>query len=138
MKLSDFEKEGGGYEYEGAYYEEVEDLLQVGIFGFCACGTAETNLYYILGGLELIADRGPDPFKDRPAWDAWYADYTAREKAHYGTEGARWFFKYWADKENLTEHGSNVSSAWLDEKGHQWLELLREWHALPESSDSGT
>jgi hypothetical protein len=119
MKASDT------YEVDGVSYETEEDFIQTGILGFCGCGRPEENLLYILGGLEVINDKGPiDPL----AWDAWWELHKERVRTHFGNEDAAYFFYYWADKNRLTEHGGSVPG-WLDEKGSRLLALLRQWKA---------
>lgn len=119
----------GGYEYDGCWHESAESVIQVGLLGFCGCGNPDVNLAYILVGLELIDEKCPDAFKDREAWNVWYTDHTARERAHFGSDAARNFFYYWCDERRLTEHGGSIPG-WLDEKGRELLAALSEWAAM--------
>ena len=112
-------------------YFSHEDCLQIGLFNSCSCGMPEENLRYILGGLELIADRGPDthgPKANKEAFDIWWDTHQAAVLKHHGSQGAAYFFYYWADNLNLTEHGGAVPG-WLTEKGQIVLELLRAWNS---------
>ena len=112
-------------------YASHADCLQIGLFDCCGCGMPEENLEYILGGLELIADRGPElhgPSADQEAWDKWWAQHRDWVVQHHGSMKAAYFFYYWADNLNLTEHGGSVPG-WLTEKGNIVLELLRSWNS---------
>ena len=103
--------------------------LQIGIFDCCACGMPEENLEYILGALELIADRGPEsnkPFDKYSEWSLWWIQHKKDTIAHHGSEKAAYFFYYWADNQKLTEHGGSVPGR-LTAKGEEVLKLLKEW-----------
>lgn len=123
MTLDDYKKDDG-YEYDGCFYQNADDLLQTGMFGFCGCGRPSENLLYVLGGLELIDE--PSPNGTREQFNAWWTGYHERVLKHFGSDEAAYFFYYWADKEELTEHGGGVPG-WLGEKGRNILMMLREW-----------
>lgn len=126
MKLDKYKTADGRYLYEGCSYEDILDLLQVGILGFCACGNPDDNLVYVLGALELISEDRPNFGASMDEWSKWSAAHKARELSHFGSEEAASFFYYWADKEGLTEHGGSIPG-WLDESGVELLANLREW-----------
>lgn len=112
--------EDGGYtQVDGTWHESLGELLQVGLLNFCACGDPETNLYYIMRGLELLAGRFLIPGNE---WDRW----RRMESEHFKSREAAAFFYYWLDSEDLTEHGS-VLPGWLSPTGEQLLSNLREW-----------
>lgn len=121
MKFADFKKEGGFEDAEGCWHDDADSLLQTGIFKFCGCGRPEDNLDYILGGLELIAEKPPQGYD---AFSAWFDKHQERVRAHFGSMKAAYFFYYWADKEDLTEHGGSVPG-WLTDKGHDLMLMLR-------------
>lgn len=116
-------------------YQSHTDCLQIGIFDCCGCGMPEENLAYIRAGLELIADRGPESFgrsADREAWNKWWDEHEIAGLKLHGSQGAAYFFYYWADNLKLTEHGGSVPG-WLTDKGNAVLELLRAWKPEKES-----
>lgn len=119
-------------------------------FNFCACGCPEENLEYIRGGLLLIdRDKTPEGKAEldaalaapRPAsgvghspeWSAYCADLRRREREYFGSEKACWFFLYWADSQDLTEHGGGVGASWLTEKGRKLIADIAE--ALAENDE---
>lgn len=121
--LKEYEK-GDGYEDDqGCFHEFAEDLLQAGILEFCSCGCPEESLLYVMRGLELINERGPE---DRTEWVDWFKGHQLRTHEHFKTRGAEYFFYYWCDKEELTEHGGSVPG-WLTEKGAALLSLLQDF-----------
>lgn len=128
--LADYAVPAGGYMDEhGRCHKTATDLLHVGVLGFCDCGKPDENLRYILRGLALIDEKGPDP-KDPAAWNAWYDDYKARERDLFGSYAGALFFAYWATAQDLAEHGGNVGASWLTGEGKRVLGLLQEWNAL--------
>jgi hypothetical protein len=107
------------------------DLIQDFVLNFCCCGNAEASLMYVLGGLELIDILKEELWniKDQAKRDEWWKDYNVKQDLHFGSAGARYFFYYWLDHEGLTEHGGSVPG-WLDARGENLLEILREWKQL--------
>lgn len=122
MRFEDFKKDNGFEDADGCWHDDADSLLQTGILKFCACGCPEDNLDYILGGLELIAEKVPEG--DRAAFVAWWEQHQTRVRTHFGSDGAAYFFYYWADKEGFTEHGGSVPG-WLTDKGTDLLLMLR-------------
>jgi len=120
MYIDKFKKDGGYYSEDGCFYESSEDFIQCEILGFCGCGNPECNLEFIMNGLKYINDPQPE---DRSKFDEWIEDGMKL----FGSEGAKYFFFYWADKEGLAEHGGSVPG-WLTEKGAQLLSDLKEIH----------
>ena len=110
---------------DGCCHDDPGDLLQTALLRFCGCGSPEDNLIYVLGGMTLAEEKGPDGYE---AFSAWWHDKEKREIAHFGSEAAARFFHYWLDKEHLTEHGSALPG-WLSKRGKSLLVLLREWKA---------
>ena len=98
--------------------ETVDDLQEK--LGFCNCGTPDDNIQYIRDGLRLIGSRHPDGAD----WDTWYAAHIKAETELHGTDGAIWFFKYWADKQGYTDHGSSVNASSLSTDGEEFLARL--------------
>jgi hypothetical protein len=130
MTLAQYIKDEG-FEYEECYYENSEDLLHTGFLGFCGCGNPADSLNYILGGLQLIAEEQPDGV----GWIDWFHDRNTRSLKYFGSEQARLFFYYWADKEKLTEHGGCVPG-WLTAKGEELLALIAEWKVTESENDA--
>ncbi len=102
---------------------EIE-RMQESVLGFCACGMPDENLAYVRDGLAHIAEDGPNPQGDSAAWEAWLREHRERGAQLFGNERAERFFYYWADKEELSEHGGCVPG-WLTEKGLAMLADLR-------------
>lgn len=121
--LAEYETDGCLRGDDGCFHDSHEGLLQAGILGFCCCGAPEESLLYVLRGLELIDEKSPGLDGD---FDAWWGGHKARLDTHFKTEGAMYFFWYWADKEGFSEHGGSVPGG-LTKKGENFLSLLREW-----------
>jgi hypothetical protein len=85
-------------------------------FGFCGCSTQEEALAFMRKGLAHIKFR-----RDADDDEAIEQD----EMAVFGSQGAATFFYYWADTQNLIDHGSAVPG-WLDYKGELLLSRLNE------------
>jgi len=131
MTLADYQKPDGGYRFGGGHYDTATDLIQTGMLKFCACGAPEQNLLYVLGGLELIDEDRPDG--TLAEFHKWCKKWEKRRQVHFGSEAAADFFFYWADSQELTEHGSSVPG-WLTNKGKELMTLLREWKEMPDEA----
>ena len=118
--LKEYEKDDGYEDDKGCFHEFAEDLLQVGILGFCCCGRPFESLSYIRMGLELIDE------KEVGYFHVWWDGHKKRLVDHFKTDAAMYFFYYWCDKEELTEHGGSVPG-WLTEKGASLLSLLQDF-----------
>ncbi len=121
MYIDKYKKEDGYYNDDGVFYESAEDFYQVEIFGFCGCGLPDENLEYIHDGLTHINDERPEGAKH----DEWYKKWVEEGDVIFGNEFSRYFFFYWCDKQELTEHGGSVPG-WLTDKGKRILFDLRE------------
>lgn len=117
MSLDRFKDQHGDYYYDGAWHEDAESLIQCGMLDFCGCGDPQGNLRYIQAGLQHIKDYLAEG-KNLAEWDK-------DGLIIFGSESARYFFFYWADKEELSEHGSRIPGR-LTDKGHQLLADLNE------------
>lgn len=117
LKKCQYDQSTQCYEYEGCSYQTVEDIVQTGIFGFCGCGSQEDNLKYILEGLEYINWRLEDKTTD-------FNNKLIQQNEIFGNEKAAYFFYYWCDKEELTEHGGSVPG-WLSPKGKLLVSILK-------------
>lgn len=113
--------DGGYIDESGCHYDDAESFYQNGIFKMCGCGRAEDNLAYIRDGLQHIADYEEIDGLDDMQYDAWLRAGIEV----FGNELSRYFFFYWLDSIELTEHGSSIPG-WLTEKGKQVLEDLKE------------
>lgn len=121
----------GTWQFGEDWYESLEQILQVGICKGCCCGYPQENLEYILSALELIGDRGPDtigPRANKDEWNKWWNEHQAKIIAHHGNIRAAYFFYYWANEMEFTEHGGAVPG-WLTAKGIELLHLLKNWKA---------
>jgi len=103
---------------------DLVDFIQTGDLGFCGCGMPEQNLDYIRKGLEHINETRPESQEH----DDWHPEWVSRGHEIFGNETSRYFFFYWADKEELTEHGGSVPG-WLSDKGKELLEVLEILHS---------
>ena len=138
MHIDKYKQDDGWYkDGDGCVYETAEDFYQCGVFGFCGCGDPEVNLQYIMKGLRHIADlkdhvwgTGRIVF-DEEHGDMTYGEWEIQGVELFKTDAQMWFFMYWADKEELTDHGGNVSGGWLTEKGLDVLEDLEELFNKP-------
>lgn len=83
---------------------------------FCGCGMSDEVLSFIKQALAHI--------KYRREADSSQAVMENEAKV-FGSAGAATFFYYWADREQLIDHGSSVPG-WLDFKGELLLSKLAE------------
>lgn len=121
--LADYRQADGWFKSEdGCDYETATDLLQCGMLDFCGCGSPEENLDFIRTGLELINEKRPENPNE---FDKWWHEKEERVLKHFGNSQSAYFFYYWLDKEEYTEHGGSVPG-WLTEKGLELLGLLNE------------
>lgn len=114
----------GGYEYEGLFYQDAEDFLNIALLHGCGCGNPDENILYVLKGLELLEPKCSS--NDRKAILAFYDARRTKEVTHFGSRAAAQFFHYWATREGYLEHGTSIPG-WLTEKGHTLVALLRDW-----------
>lgn len=130
---------------DGLQYESLANFLQVGTLGFCACGDPEGNLLYIKEGLQFFDQKHalyeqvfgneiPDLFSPALAKKSKECEDKVEclARSIFGNDQSALFFKYWADKEGYTEHGSNVDGSWLTEEGQKLIVLIEK--ALAEIS----
>lgn len=107
-------EQDGMYVYDGCHYDTRADALLGGVLGFCLCGQPEEAGAFVARGLELI--------------EQWRKRLPGHEQAclqHFGSAGAAMFFYYWADNQELTEHGGSVPG-WLSFKGELCLQALKD------------
>jgi hypothetical protein len=122
MYIDKFKEEDVYCSEDGCEYDTAEDFIQCEVLGFCGCGNPECNLKFIMDGLKHINSISPS---NRSNFDEWYQQWYEEGLSFFGSEGARYFFFYWAAKEGFTEHGSSVPG-WLTEKGNHLLSDLAE------------
>ena len=118
-KRLDPEERGDEGKRDEALEKVVEDL------GFCQCGDTEKALRFILDGLRCIHFQ--QAIWELPYPDTVQASHDERDRRHlelderrlkvFGSLGATYFFCYWLDKENYTEHGTTIMGSWLTESG---------------------
>lgn len=129
-----FDPEHGGWWYTGeevALGQTAVDALQ-GAFGFCGCGCAEDNLRFIADGLlhvkarneagEVASKRERERRAAPDDWSKHCAEWRGKESSLFGSDRIAYFFYYWADSENLLEHGVGIGASSLTDKGKQLIE----------------
>lgn len=124
MYIDKYKKDNGYYDKEGLYYEDAKSFIQGSILGFCGCGNLKGNLNYIQDGLnhiDIFHTFSRDLTKFNVQWEKWITNGIKI----FGNKRARYFFFYWCDKEELTEHGSKIPG-WLTKKGKELLEDLEK------------
>ncbi len=125
MRVREFLRADGTYaKPDGAEYDTAAEFIQNELFGFCGCGSPDDNLRYMrdgLGLLEALSACG----NTETTWSADYAAWTARVKELFGNDQSTYFFWYFLDKLELSEHGGAVPG-WLTEAGKDMLADLRE------------
>jgi hypothetical protein len=116
--LSDFGKleDGMWVLPDGTSCEDKDDVLS-SFLGFCGCGCPEETFKYIASALELI--------RDNTDWDTRHAKLCEL----CGGKQAADFMLYFLDSKRMTEHGTSIGGSWIDEKGTQFIEAVKE---LPE------
>ncbi len=122
MYIDKFKKEDGYYDEDECFYEDAESFLQIKVFGFCVCGCPDENLIFIKNGLSHIDNKQPDGMDHH----TWYENWVSEGHKIFGNEQSRYFFFYWCDKEELTDHGGSVPG-WLTDKGKELLADLIEY-----------
>jgi len=117
--IEQFFKNGEYITPDECHYDNEEELLQCGVFGFCGCGLPEDNLKYIRDGLHHINNLRLQVHTKKCTFENWKKDGIEI----FGNKSAEYFFYYWADTQELSEHGGSVPG-WLTEKGEQILNDL--------------
>lgn len=105
------------------YGEDIVDLISSGFFNFCGCGQPDEAIKFIKNGLEYIQwrhDNYSKPNDEQVSWE----EIKAKEQELFASTGGAYFFYYWADKEDLIEHGGSVPR-WLSNKGKILLEVIK-------------
>jgi hypothetical protein len=126
MHIDKFKKRDGYYDDEGCFYENAIDFMQVGVFGFCGCGSPKDNLIYIRDSMRLLRDFCFAEHDEKAEkYDAFYNRYRAAVDAHFVSRGAEEFMWYWLSKCSYTIHGSSVPG-FLSKLGEKILEDLEE------------
>lgn len=119
----------GAWHVDGCHYDDAAEAFSIGLLGFCGCGIPEDIAAMFRDYLTLIKKRHDNNLSNTD-WHVqlgvrtqWTDDSDAID-ALFPNERMRYLVAYEADRAELTEHGGNVSGAWLTEKGEQWLTLL--------------
>lgn len=100
-------------------YDNLIDYLQSGLLGFCGCGSAISSLTFVRDGLAHIAWR-LEYYREK---NSDYNVVKAKEAEVFSNENIAYFFYYWADNQEFTEHGGSVPG-WLTEEGQTMLNIL--------------
>jgi hypothetical protein len=123
--ISEYKKNDGYYDDAGAYYDTLEDFLQIYILGFCGCGHRSAVLKLIH---DLVMLKKDWMSSERYDWTT-YNDLLTKYLIE-NISSIRWFFDYFLDKKEITCHGGNVSGGWVDDN---FLEAIKLWHTEYES-----
>lgn len=118
---------------DGCHYDTAVSLIQGYFLDSCGCGRPAENLVFVLEGLRFINTPSPNSWKlpvaerdpSPEAMTEWSKHREEREKELFYTKRIAYFFYYWADHLDLTEHGGAVPG-WLTDKGQLVLNLLEE------------
>lgn len=116
MTIDKYLQKDGTYLIEGVTYESAQDVFQIMILGFCACGDPDGALKHIRRALQQVKNQNVG------VHSAWVED----TKALLGGDDNVWFMWYYLDKEEFTEHGGSVPG-WLTTKGEELLSDLDEY-----------
>lgn len=111
----------GGYNYDGAYYENLDDVLAIGILGFCGCGRPDDALQLIIDVTKTRAF----PDKDLTVLD--FQDTV--ELIRGNAELAAYIIFYLLNEKGLTEHGGSVPG-WLTPKGEAFVKAYDTEHGM--------
>ena len=87
----------------GVSYQSKKNYLQTEILHFCGCGDPDSVMIYVKEFLEKLEKEDWGNHEDLPYM----------------------FLSYWADHEELSEHGSNVCYSWLTDKGRELLKDIK-------------
>lgn len=103
---------------------DVPGAFASAVLDFCGCGSPEAALEWVARGLDLIQGLR-ECGEDGRGWNAAYEAWEKRKREHFGSEGAEYFFWYWCDTNDLTEHGGSVPG-WLSGRGYEVREDIHE------------
>lgn len=103
------------FEYGECSWDDMDELVSVGMLGFCGCV-----------GDEPIA-KARDVMKDLDRTDDNWIRWDELVARHFGGDEAYGYFVLqYLDRRGLVEHGTSIRSSWLTEKGKECLEAM-EW-----------
>lgn len=118
MEALGFKSIGGGWEGpHGMYYDDAEQAILTGLFGFCGCGCPESVILLLRDALQLC--------KDDEHWKG------ERLTTIFPQEGHAYLMWYLLDSNGFIEHGGCVPG-WITVKGGDLLDAL---NVLVESYD---
>ena len=124
MYIDKFKKDGYYVDKDGAQYEDATGFIHSGLMGFCGCGMPEDSLRYVREGMRILRNLQSDVDKDDV--EDHYRRHKEACKAHFGSDGAEYFFWYWLnDTMEWAEHGGSVPG-WLTETGEAILADLEQ------------
>lgn len=106
---------GCAYPPDPPDHNNLGNVLQSGVLGFCNCGCPGANVEFVGQVLSVLASDDP--------WDVQNAKL--REMA--GSEVVHDFVLYVLDDKNLLEHGGSIGGSWLTNKGRAFLAAVEEW-----------
>ena len=93
----------GYYDVSGLYHDDLETLIQCGLFDFCGCGIPA---YVLRGFRDTLRGQQEDKLADNEMQ----------------------IYLYILNKDEYLEHGSSIFGSWLTQKGKALLTLLDAWY----------
>jgi len=128
IKIDEFGKQYFEDPDTGLHFKTLEDLLQIGILEYCACGNPQENLKLIHGMLVMKEEReklseslsNPEMFKN-------YREYMKNVKKYVADNWEQFFNFFWyvMDEKEIMSHGSSIPG-WIEDDN--FFEALKEWH----------
>lgn len=88
------------YDKDDLYYDDLQDAIWCGVFGFCECGCPDYEIERIVKILDILKNRDIDELSEL-----------------YKESNGYQIYLYILDNYGFTEHGHNIYGSWLTEKG---------------------
>lgn len=104
-----------------------------GILGFCGCGRPEEAARWLADYLRALRITPMRATAEQNA-ERWEAIKQALGGPEMYDGPMAYVIQYWADDRGWADHGSNVTTQWLTEKGEAAL-IVAEWVAGAEDED---
>lgn len=110
-KSLDYNPDKYEIEYDGSSYSDLESAIWGGIFGFCECGSPNSQLELIYECLKIIH------IESKKGVNAW--NLLNRDDNKYD------IYLYLLDKHGFTEHCRMIYDSYLTERGKTLMYVLR-------------
>jgi len=117
MNKIKFTQDEEGYLYNECYYDNLTDLLAIGVCNFCGCGRPDEALIYIMNSLKYIEKAFHDDYE--------YEEWKEEGELLFPTIGSNYFIYYWLSEMGFTEHGGSVPG-WVTDKGFEFVKLVEQ------------